>query len=186
VGELSRLAAQHPFFTGYVDLYTGLALLMRSNVAEGISHMRRAAAFWEPIGLRLTRAWEIDAEAQLCESEGRAEDALALMTDALRETEEYLWLRPHMLRRRADLLAERAIDGSEIEVAYREAIQFARDHEARFDQLQSSTHFARWLKSEKRTAEARGILVEIYNWFTEGFDTLALQEAKALLEELNE
>jgi hypothetical protein len=146
--------------------------------------VRRAAAFWEAIGFKMTRAWEIAAEGQLCASEGRIEDALALMTDALRETEEFLWVRPRILRLRADLLAERATGGSEIEVAYREAVQFACDHETKFEQLQSSTHFARWLKSEGRAAEAHTILAEIYNWFTEGFDTADLKDAKALLDEL--
>jgi hypothetical protein len=55
----------------------------------------------------------------------------------------------------------------------------------RFDQLEGASHFARWLRSRGRIDEARTVLTEIYNWFTEGFDTLALKEAKALLDELS-
>ena len=50
--------------------------------------------------------------------------------------------------------------------------------------MQSTTNFARWLKTQERAVEARTMLLEIYGWFTEGFDTVALKEAKTLLDEL--
>jgi hypothetical protein len=52
--------------------------------------------------------------------------------------------------------------------------------------LQAATHFARWLKSQGRAAEAQTVLAEIYGRFTEGFDTPALKEARALLDELSD
>jgi hypothetical protein len=90
-----------------------------------------------------------------------------------------------MLRLKADLLVQRGDAEFEIESAYRQSIEFARHHDAKFEQLQTTAHFARWLKSQKRAAEGCAMLTEIYNWFTEGFDTLALKEAKALLDELD-
>jgi hypothetical protein len=51
--------------------------------------------------------------------------------------------------------------------------------------LQAATHFAQWLKSQGRAAEAQTLLGEIYGWFTEGLDTPALAEAKKLLDELS-
>ena len=50
--------------------------------------------------------------------------------------------------------------------------------------MQTKAHFARWLKEQSRRDEARMMLADIYNWFTEGFDTADLKDAKALLEEL--
>jgi hypothetical protein len=52
-------------------------------------------------------------------------------------------------------------------------------------ELQATTPFARWLKSQGRAAEAQTLLAEIYGWFTEGFDTADLKDAKALLDQLN-
>jgi ATP/maltotriose-dependent transcriptional regulator MalT len=88
-------------------------------------------------------------------------------------------------RLRADRLVKRAARGSEVEETYRQALELARHHDARFEQLQSTRHIARWLKSQGHAAEARATLSEIYNRFTEGSDTLVLQEAKVLLDELN-
>jgi hypothetical protein len=74
---------------------------------------------------------------------------------------------------------------SEIETAFREAIACAQLQDNKWDELQSTTHFARWLKSQDRSYEARAMLAEIYGWFTEGFDTADLKDAKALLDELS-
>ena len=54
---------------------------------------------------------------------------------------------------------------------------------AKFYELQATTHFARWLESENRAAEACTVLRRMYSWFTEGFDALALTEGRTLLED---
>ena len=133
----------------------------------------------------MTRALEIAAEAQVYASEARFDDALALMPRALSETDEFLWRRPQILRLRADLLAQSKTNDDEIEAAFHEAAQFARDREAKYDQLQTTIHFARWLQSKGRSTDAREMLAEIYNWFTEGFDTADLKDAKTLLDQLS-
>jgi len=51
--------------------------------------------------------------------------------------------------------------------------------------LEATTAFARWLKGKGRSTEARTVLTKIYSWFTEGFDTAALRDAKTLLEEMS-
>jgi len=73
-----------------------------------------------------------------------------------------------------------------IEAAYREAADCAQSQGAKYFELETATHFARWLKSQGRAGEARTMLADIYNWFTEGFDTIALREAKTLLNELSD
>ncbi len=72
----------------------------------------------------------------------------------------------------------------EAEECFRQALDIARQQSAKSWELRASTSLARlWQKQGKRE-EARQLLAEIYNWFTEGFDTKDLQEAKALLGEL--
>jgi predicted ATPase len=72
---------------------------------------------------------------------------------------------------------------AEVEAAYWNAIECARTQGGKLYELAATTHFARWLCSQRRSGEAHAMLAEIYNWFTEGFDTLDLKEAKVLLDE---
>jgi hypothetical protein len=123
-------------------------------------------------------------EAEFFVSQGKIDDGLTLIADAVADSEELAQIRSPALRYRADLLAQSNADASTIDAAYRAAIECARSQGARYYELQATTSFARWLKSEARAAEAQTLLAEIYGWFTEGFDTPALSEAKALLDEL--
>ena len=68
----------------------------------------------------------------------------------------------------------------------RKAIEVARRQESRWWELRATTSLARLLRDSGRRDEARSMLADIYGWFTEGFDTADLKDAKALLEELSE
>jgi predicted ATPase len=72
----------------------------------------------------------------------------------------------------------------EADVCFRRAIEFARRQQAKSLELRATTSLAHLLASQGRRDEARSTLAEIYNWFTEGFDTADLKDAKALLDEL--
>jgi predicted ATPase len=82
------------------------------------------------------------------------------------------------------LLMEDANNESEAEHCFRAEIEMARSQNARTKELAATTSIARLLASQGRREEARTMLAEIYNWFTEGFDTADLKDAKALLDEL--
>src|SRR5216683_7804624 len=68
------------------------------------------------------------------------------------------------------------------EELYRKALSIAREQEAKLWELRAAVSLARLRRDQGRRAEARGVLAPIYGWFTEGFDTPDLREAKALLE----
>lgn len=70
------------------------------------------------------------------------------------------------------------------EPCYRETIVFSRSQIAKSWELRAATSFARLRQSQGKTKEARDLLAPVYNWFTKGFDTANLKDAKALLEEL--
>jgi predicted ATPase len=74
----------------------------------------------------------------------------------------------------------------EAERFFRAALDVARAQEARWWELRATSSLARLLAKQDRRDEARTKLSEIYNWFTEGFDTADLKDAKALLDELSE
>jgi len=73
----------------------------------------------------------------------------------------------------------------EAESHLRTAIDIARRQQAKYLELRATTTLAQLLRDTGRNDQARAMLAEIYNWFTEGFDTAGLKEAKALLNELN-
>jgi tetratricopeptide (TPR) repeat protein len=181
---MRRIAKENPTFAGQADEHSATALLMLGKREEAMACMRRAIASSEAAGLRVVRARELMFEAQFFAGDGRVAEALAKAIDALRETEEVAHDRPQVLRLRGDLLVQHGAQASEVEPAYREATECARNQENKWDELQTTTHFARWLKSQGRRDEARTMLAAIYGWFTEGFDTADLKDAKALLDEL--
>ena len=83
------------------------------------------------------------------------------------------------------LLLQNASDATEAESCFREAIAIAQRQQAKSWELRATMSLARLLAKQGRRDEARAMLAEIYNWFTEGFDTPDLKDAKALLEELS-
>jgi len=73
----------------------------------------------------------------------------------------------------------------EIERCFRRAVEIARTHQERLLELRAATSLSRLLARQSKREEARRLLAEIYGWFTEGFDTADLKEAKRLLDELS-
>jgi len=83
------------------------------------------------------------------------------------------------------LLAQNPSDVAEAERCFRTAIEIARRQSARSAELRATTSLAHLLAKQGRRDEARAMLAEIYGWFTEGFDTADLKDAKGLLDQLN-
>ncbi len=88
----------------------------------------------------------------------------------------------HRSRSRTPFLQLRSV--AESERCFRRALEIARGDEAKFEELQAATSLARLLRDQGRRDEARALLQPVYDWFTEGFDTADLKDAKALLDEL--
>jgi predicted ATPase len=93
---------------------------------------------------------------------------------------------PELYRLKAELLLLSRGPGPEpdAELAFRHAIEIARRQNTRSWELRASASLARLLSRQGKRNEARQMLAPVYGWFTEGFDTLDLKEAKALLDEL--
>ena len=86
-----------------------------------------------------------------------------------------------------DLLLRRTPSAPDrAEASYRRAIERARSQEAKSWELRAATSLGRLRRDQGKPAEAHALLEPIYGWFTEGFDTADLKEAKALLEELGD
>jgi predicted ATPase len=99
------------------------------------------------------------------------------------EATQVKWLQAETLRLRGDLLCITG-DRTAAEAAYRNAIELARTQGAKLFELRATAGLARLRRDQGRHAEARDLLAPVYGWFTEGFGTPVLQDAKALLDEL--
>jgi len=94
--------------------------------------------------------------------------------------------RAEMLRLKGEvLLMQEGTARAEAERCFREGIEVARAQEAKWWELRTTVSLARVLRDTNRRDEARAILSEIYNWFTEGFDLPDLKDAKAALDDLS-
>ena len=124
--------------------------------------------------------------ARTCEIAGQLEESATLLNDALQivETTGERWQAAELYRRKGRLL-ERQGHAEAAEELYRKALSIAEEQGAKLWELRAAFSLARFRRDQGRpAAEARDLLAPLYAWFTEGFDTPDLKEAKALLDAL--
>jgi predicted ATPase len=185
--ELMRLANEKgmPAWLGMGTRYRGKALAMLGQVQEGMAQMREGVAVHRSVGVRcyLPGTLRFLAEAQA--KAGRPEEGLTTLAEAfalVEETDER-HQEAELYRLRAELLLMQG-DEAEAEASLHKAVEVARRQQAKSWELRAAIGLARLWQQQGRMDEARQMLAEVYGWFTEGFDTPDLQEAKALLNEL--
>jgi predicted ATPase len=104
---------------------------------------------------------------------------------ALVDRTDERWWEAELYRLKGELLFQQAVsEALQVETCFAHALAVARRQQARSLELRAATSLARLWQHQGKRAEAYELLAPIYGWFTEGFDTADLQEAKALLEEL--
>jgi predicted ATPase len=123
--------------------------------------------------------------ARACEIAGRTEEALAQLDDAFHTAKRTgeRWFAAELHRHKGRLLL-RLGHPETAEELYRKALSIAEEQEAKLWELRAAVSLARLMGDQCRHAEARDLLAPVYGWFTEGFSTPDLKEAKALLDEL--
>jgi predicted ATPase len=123
--------------------------------------------------------------ASACEITGQVKEALRLLDQALQTVERTgeRWYIAELNRHKGRLLLRQG-HFEAAEELYRKALSIAREQEAKLWELRAAVSLARLRRDQGRHAEARNLLAPVYAWFTEGFGTQDLKEAKALLDEL--
>jgi predicted ATPase len=123
--------------------------------------------------------------ARACELGGQIEEAVTQSDDALQIVERTgeRWFVAELYRQKGELLLRQG-HSEGAEKLYCQALSIAEEQEAKLWELRASVSFAHLRCDQGRQAEARDLLAPIYGWFTEGFGTPDLKEAKALLDEL--
>jgi class 3 adenylate cyclase/tetratricopeptide (TPR) repeat protein len=160
----------------------GLARAQFGDAENGVSLIRQGIARLDQIGQGEGAALRLSTLAVAQYQAGSLTDALETIQRALRNPDFPIY-RPETLRISGELHCKSG-QTERGEAHLREAIALDRQMEARSLELRAALALTRLLRSTGRGAEARSTLAEIYGWFTEGFDTADLKDAKALLEEL--
>ena len=165
----------------------GAALLGQGAVEDAIARIREGAAKWTRLGRTFNLPYGLAFLAEGLARHGDRAVALATLREGLETaaaTGEHMWdAELHRLTGTV-LLAENKRD--EGQASLQQAIRIAQAQQAKSLELRAATSLARLWGEQGRRAEARDLLAPVYGWFTEGFDTADLQEAKALLDELTE
>ena len=209
--ELMRLAQEFEFAIGSVHgmILQGWALAERGQMEEGVTRIREGLAGARAIGVEAGRTYFLAVLAEAHRKGGQAEGGLSVLAEARAQVDRTgeRFYEAELYRLKGELLLAQEIKSqnskvkaqksrvpnpqsqildpnSEAEACFLKAIEIAQRQQAKSWELRATTSLARLWQQQGKTAEAHQMLSEIYHWFTEGFDTKDLQEAKALLEEL--
>jgi predicted ATPase len=187
--ELIAIAEENRFaeWLSHGQFIHGQALFELGQAAEGLAEMEIGIAGFKRLGNVPRQQYLIALYAEATARIGRIEEALTTLNEALghvQQTGEEVDY-AEMLRLRGEVLLMRDRSAtSQAESSFRSSLEIARTQQAKWWELRTTMSLARLLRDTNRRDEARAMLAEIYNWFTEGFDTVDLKDAKALLEEL--
>jgi predicted ATPase len=165
----------------------GQALIREGKVGEAIAPLRAGIAFWEGSGgkasLPTTKALLAEAMALT----GDLDQALHLIDEVIAQVEcpgwEERYFYAEILRLKGWILSLKS-DSEAAERNFLASLDWARRQQAKSWELRTSTSLARLWQSQGKRQEAYELLAPVYGWFTEGFDTKDLLDAKSLLDEL--
>jgi predicted ATPase len=176
----------YPHYRAQGTIYVGWATVVKGDPETGISLMQEGLQAYRATNAVGRSSFYILLLASAHERAARVDEALKALDEPFRMAEETGegWVKAELYRQRGQLLLRQG-DAAAAEQQYRKAIAIAKEQEAKLWELRAATSLAQLIGEQGRRAEARDVLAPIYSWFTEGFDTADLKEAKALLEQLS-
>jgi predicted ATPase len=183
------LASEHgsPPMLALLQHQQGWVLAAQGRYEEGIAQMRQSLAALRTLGEAVGRPRLLALLAEAYGKSGQAEDGLRLLAEALvlmdNTGERQDAAEVHRLT--GELLLWQAVpDAPQAEACFQQALAIARRQQAKSWELRAATSLGRLWQQQGKRQEAYDLLAPIYHWFTEGFDTADLQEAKVLLDAL--
>jgi TOMM system kinase/cyclase fusion protein len=185
-----------PFSLAMGTILQGWALAAQGQGEEGIAQLRQGLVAYRATGAELRRPYYLALLAEAYGKGGEAEEGLKVLTEALAAVDKNgeRMYEAELYRLKGELTLKSIVKtsqnksqaslGSEAEECFLKAIEVARKQQAKSLELRAVMSLSRLWQQQGKKSKAGQILAEIYGWFTEGFDTKDLQEAKALLQEL--
>jgi class 3 adenylate cyclase/predicted ATPase len=191
--ELSEAAVALSSEQGFVRwlaggmIKRGWALVEQGTVEEGIEQLRRGLIAWRAMGGELGVPSLLTQLVEAYKKGRQGEEGLRVLGEAIsivnKNTERYYEAELYRLKGEC-LLLQAVPDEHGAEACFHHALAVAQHQQAKSLELRAVTSLSRLWQQQGKRAEARQLLAATYRWFTEGFDTPDLQEAKALLEAL--
>ncbi len=183
------LSTEHgfPHWVAMGTILRGGALAEQGQGEEGIAQMHQGLAAWRATGAELVRPYFLALLAEASGKVGQIEDGLTVLAEALSviNISGERFYEGEIYRLKGELaLALSQKNQAEAETCFRQAVDIARQQSAKSLELRAAMSLCRLLQRQGEREEAQQMLAQIYGWFTEGFDTADLKEAKALLEEI--
>ncbi|MGE0824774.1 MAG: adenylate/guanylate cyclase domain-containing protein [Candidatus Binatia bacterium] len=181
-----------PFLLAWGTMYRGWALAQQGQEEKGIRQIRQGLAASRATGAGVGVPYWLALLAELCGKTGQIEEGFSLLSEALTvvgKTEERFY-EAEIYRLKGELTLQSKVESEkskvdEAEACFLKALEVAQNQQAKSLELRASISLARLWQQQGKQTEAHTLLSAVYNWFTEGFDTKNLQEAKALIEELS-
>jgi class 3 adenylate cyclase/predicted ATPase len=165
----------------------GWALAAQGRSEEGITQMHQGFATHRTTGAEALQPYFLALLAEAYGQVGRLEQGLCLVAEALVAVDNFgeQFYAAELYRLKGVLLLQQSSDNqAEAESCFQQAITIAQNQQAKSFELRTATSLARLWQQQGKREKARLVLGDIYNWFTEGFDTADLKDAKALLDAL--
>lgn len=179
-------------------LYHGWAMVEQGEFESGLEQMRASLDVYQAIGAKLWRAHHLGLLAEATAKAGRTEEGLFILADALatvQETGECCYeaelyrIKGALIMMQVDsnggVTKESVSLMTEAESCFKRAVTIAREQQAKSWELRAATNLARLYERQGKPTEARQALADVVAWFSEGFDTVDMKEARALLDELS-
>jgi len=184
-----RLAKEQrfPYWMAFGAMLRGWVLVCQGQTREGIEQMHQSMQAFRATGAELGRPYFLALLAEAYETTGQLEEGLTVLAQALAlvDTTGERWYESELYRLKGELLLQQHSDNqAEAENSFHQAIAIAQNQQAKSLELRATTSLARLWQQQGKRQEAHDLLAPIYGWFTEGFDTSDLQDAKALLDEV--
>ena len=167
--------------------FRGWALAMQGQGEAGMAQVRQGITAWRATGSALHVPYLYTVLAEVCAHLGHTEEGLQALAEAhtlVEQQEERFWEAEIHRLWGVLLLRQPGTPQAEAEACFQQALDVARRQEAKSLELRAAMSLSRLWQQQGKQVEAHALLAPIYGWFTEGFDTADLQEAKTLLEEL--
>jgi predicted ATPase len=176
-----------PTWLASATILSGWALMDLEPQQEGVIRLRQGLTDWRAIGTELLLPYFMTLLAEgygALKQLDKAFDALKEAWGAMERTGEHWW-KAEMHRLKGDLLLHQSTsDVAQAADCFRQALDVARNQQAKSLELRAAISLAKLWQSQDKRQEAYDLLAPVHDWFTEGFDTSDLLEAKALLAEL--
>ncbi len=171
---------------GYGECFQGWVCALRGDVADGIAQIEEGLSIFRRTDTRLHLPYFLSFLADAFLESGEIDRGLRVIAEALALVQTNLdtYYEAELHRLHGELLLRGQDSPRAAEESFRQALDIARRQGARSLELRAATTLARLWQSQGKKDDARALLAPIYDWVTEGFDTLDLKDAKALLDEL--